>query len=135
MLNKVELMGRMVANPQLKHTSNNILVTNFCVAVQRSYKPGEEREADFIDCVAWRKTAEFICRNFRKGQFVILVGSLQQRFYEDKNGISRKATEVIVDECYFGGDGAKRTGDPENVPPPDDDITYIPIEDDGDLPF
>lgn len=135
MLNKVELMGRMVATPELKHTNSGIVVTSFTIACKRMYKSGEDGEVDFIDCVAWRKTAEFICRNFRKGQMAVLVGTLQPRFYEDRNGNSKKVVEVIVGECYFGGDSSPKR-EPENIPPTDAEVEYIPIvSDDDDLPF
>lgn len=102
MLNVVALMGRFVADPELKQTSSGIAVTNFRIAVDRSYvKAGTERQADFIDIVAWRGTAEFVCKYFRKGQLVAVQGSLQTRSYTDRDGNKRKAVEVIADNVHF----------------------------------
>ena len=79
-------MGRLVADPELRHTSNDISVTSFTVAVDRSYvKSGTDRQADFIDVVAWRSTAEFVCKYFRKGQLIAIQGSIQTRTYVDKD--------------------------------------------------
>ena len=103
MLNQVALMGRLTADPELRHTPTDVAVTTFTLAVNRSYvKQGAQRQADFIDVVAWRSTAEFICRCFKKGQMMALTGSIQTRTYQDKNTNSnRKATEVIADNVYF----------------------------------
>ncbi len=102
MLNQVALMGRLTADPELRHTPNDISVTTFTIAVNRSYvKQGAERQADFIDVVAWRNTAEFICRYFKKGQMMAVTGSIQTRTYTDKDGKNRKAFEVVADNVYF----------------------------------
>ena len=103
MLNRVILMGRLVADPELKQTTNGISVATFRVAVDRNYqsKNSGERQADFINCVAWRQTGEFISRYFTKGRMIALEGSLQTRNYEDKTGAKRTAYEVIVDQAYF----------------------------------
>lgn len=102
MLNNVTLMGRLVADPELKTTQNGISVAAFRLAVERNYAPqGQERQADFIPCVAWRQTAEFISKYFAKGRMIAVEGSLQSRNYEDKNGQKRTAYEVIVDQAYF----------------------------------
>ncbi len=102
MLNTVALMGRLTADPELRHTPNNIAVTTFTVAVNRSYvKQGAERQADFIDVVAWRHTAEFICRYFKKGQMIAVQGSIQTRSYVDKEEKKRKAVEIVADSVYF----------------------------------
>lgn len=102
MLNQVSLMGRLTADPELRHTPNDIAVTTFTLAVNRSYvKQGAERQADFIDIVAWRSTAEFICRYFKKGQMMAVTGSIQTRNYTDKEGKNRKAFEVVADNVYF----------------------------------
>ena len=102
MLNVSVLMGRLVADPELRHTQNDIAVTSFTLAVERAYKSGEDRQADFIDVVAWRNTAEFVCKYFRKGQMMIVQGSIQTRTYEDKNGSKRKAVEVVANNVTFG---------------------------------
>ena len=102
MLNTVAIMGRLVADPELRHTPSNFSVTSFTVAVSRSYvKQGTERQTDFIDVVAWRNTAEFICRYFKKGQMIAIEGSLQTRTYQDKEGHNRKAVEVLANNVYF----------------------------------
>lgn len=102
MLNQVALMGRLTADPELRHTPSNISVTTFTLAVNRSYvKQGAERQTDFIDIVAWRNTADFICRYFKKGQMMAVEGSIQTRTYTDKEGKNRKAFEVLADNVYF----------------------------------
>ena len=102
MLNVAIIMGRLVADPELRHTPNNVAVTSFTVAVDRSYvKSGTERQADFIDVVAWRTTAEFVCKYFRKGQMIALQGSIQTRSYTDSQGIKRKAFEIVADNVHF----------------------------------
>lgn len=101
-MNVVCLMGRLTADPELKHTQSQVAVTSFKVAVDRAYQPkGQEKQADFINIVAWRQTAEFICRYFHKGQRIALQGSLQSRNYTDKDGNKRTAFEVVVDNAFF----------------------------------
>ena len=105
MINRVVLMGRLVADPELKTTTNGISVTSFRIAIDRSYvKAGEERKADFIDIVAWRQTAEFVCRNFSKGALIAVDGQIQSRNYETKDGMKRTAVEVIADNVSFTGE-------------------------------
>ena len=95
-------MGRLVADPELKHTPSDIAVTRFTIAVNRNYgKTAEERKTDFIDVVAWRGTAEFICKYFKKGQQVGVIGRLQTRTWDDDKGQKHYITEVIVEETYF----------------------------------
>lgn len=102
MLNRVILMGRLTADPELKQTPNGISVTSFSLAVDRNYAgKGAERQTDFINCVAWRQTAEFISRYFSKGRMIAVEGSLQVRNYVDKNENKRQAVEVVVDQAYF----------------------------------
>lgn len=102
MLNVAVLMGRLTADPELRTTPNNISVCRFTVAVDRSYqKAGTERQADFITCVAWRQTAEFISRYFAKGQMIAITGSIQTGSYTDNNGNKRYTTEVVVDNASF----------------------------------
>ena len=111
MLNIAILMGRLVADPELRHTPNNVAVTTFAVAVDRSYaKEGTERQADFIDVVCWRNTAEFVCKYFRKGQMIALQGSIQTRSYTDSHGIQRKAFEIIADRVSFAGEKKQESG-------------------------
>lgn len=102
MLNVAVIMGRLVADPELRHTSGDIAVTSFTVAVDRSYvKAGTDRQADFIDVVAWRSTAEFVCKYFHKGQQIAVQGSIQTRSYTDKDGNKRKAVEIVADNVHF----------------------------------
>lgn len=102
MLNVVVLMGRLTADPELRHTPNGVSVTSFTVACDRSYcKQGEERQTDFIDIVAWRNTAEFVCKYFSKGQLIAVQGSIQTRSYTDKQGNKRKAFEIVADNVHF----------------------------------
>ena len=101
-MNVICLMGRMTAAPELRRTQSQVPVTSFSVAVDRDYQPkGEQRQADFINIVAWRQTAEFVCRYFRKGQRIALQGSLQSRSYTDKDGNKRTAYEVVADHVFF----------------------------------
>lgn len=144
-MNNICLLGRLTADPELRHTPSQVAVTSFTVAVDRSYTPkGQERQADFIPVVAWRQTAEFVCRYFRKGQRIALTGSLQTRSYTDKEGNKRTAYEVVAEHVFFaesknGGtapvsptvDYSDRA--PQSAPPAAEDFEVIPDEDS--LPF
>lgn len=102
MLNVVALQGRLAADPEQRTTQNGTAVTSFSLAVQRNVKGSDgEYGTDWIDCVAWKGTAEFICKYFQKGQLMAVNGTLQTRSYEDKQGIKRKATEVVVQNANF----------------------------------
>lgn len=102
MLNVVVLTGRLVADPELRHTSNDLAVTSFTVAVNRRFtRPGEERATDFIDIVAWRSNAEFVCKYFKKGNLIAIEGSIQTRTYQDKEGNNRKAFEIVANNVQF----------------------------------
>ncbi len=102
MLNVAVLMGRLVADSELRHTPNGIAVTTFTIAVDRGYaKAGTERQTDFIDIVAWRSSAEFVCKYFRKGQMIAVEGSIQTRSYTDKDGNKRKAFEIVANNVSF----------------------------------
>lgn len=101
-LNKVILGGRLTADPELKQTPSGVAVCSFTLAVNRKYtKEGEQQQTDFINCVAWRNTAEFISRYFKKGSSLCIVGNIQTRTWTDQNNQKRYATEVIVDEAMF----------------------------------
>ena len=116
MLNRVVLMGRLVADPELKTTNTGISVTSFRIAVDRSYvKAGAERETDFFDVVAWRSSAEFVCRNFTKGSLIALDGQLQSRQYQTKDGQNRAVIEVVADNVSFTGE-RRGTETPSNAP-------------------
>lgn len=147
-MNKVILMGRLTADPELKTTPSNISVTSFSIAVDRNYvKQGETRQTDFINIVCWRQRAEFVCKYFSKGQLIALDGSIQTRSYEDKNGNKRVAFEVVADNVYFTGDrrGASQNNSYSEQPPmPTEpaptysngsagDFEEMPLDDD--LPF
>lgn len=103
-LNLSIVMGRLTADPELRTTTSGISVTSFTVAVDRKYKSGEKRETDFIDCVAWRETADFVSRYFKKGQMIAVCGSTQTRMVENKNGYKYKASEINVESVSFCGD-------------------------------
>lgn len=99
--NKVILMGRLTADPELKQTATGVAVTSFSLAVDRKYNKGEEKQCDFVTIVAWKQTAEFICRYFKKGQAMLVCGELQTRTWTDQNGNKRHATEVLASEATF----------------------------------
>lgn len=102
MLNTAIIQGRFVAVPELKKTSNGNSVCTFTLASERSFaKQGEERQTDWLDCVAWGKTAEHICKFFTKGQMIIIHGRIETRTYEDKNGNKRKIVEIITENAFF----------------------------------
>lgn len=101
MFNLVVLTGRLTADPELKTTQSGISVTSFSLAVARPYRTGEEQQTDFINVVAWRKTAEFISKYFKKGNMIGIEGSIQTRKYTDKNGNNRTAFEVVVNNAQF----------------------------------
>ena len=121
MLNSAIIMGRLTFDPELKSTGSGISVCSFTVAVDRRgrVQPGEERQTDFIRCVAWRERAEFVSRYFRKGSMIAVQGSIQVRSYEDKNGNRREAVEIIVDNVSFTGEKASQgSGYRDDVPLP-----------------
>jgi single-strand DNA-binding protein len=101
MFNLVVLTGRLTADPELKTTANGIPVTTFSIAVDRRYRSGEERQTDFINIVAWRQSAEFITKYFKKGNLIGIEGSIQTRRYQDKNGNNRTAFEVVTNNVQF----------------------------------
>ena len=101
MFNLVVLTGRLTADPELKTTQSGISVTSFSIAVSRRYRAGEETQADFINIVAWRQTAEFISKYFKKGSMIGIEGSIQTRRYVDKNGNNRTAFEVVANNVQF----------------------------------
>lgn len=142
MLNVAVLMGRLTADPELRHTTNDISVTSFTIAVDRSYvKSGADRQADFVDIVAWRNTADFVCKYFRKGQLVAVQGSIQTRSYTDKDGNKRKAFEIVADNVHFAESKRDNVGnqraDVEQPAPryAQDTGDFEEIPSDDDLPF
>lgn len=114
MLNVVAIMGRLVADPELRTTTQGHSVCSFRIACDRSYvQQGQQRQADFIDIVAWRQQADFVSKYFQKGSMIVVEGSLQTRQYQDKNGNNRTAVEVVANNISFAG--AKRQ-DSQNAP-------------------
>lgn len=109
-MNKVILLGRLTADPELRQTPSNLSVASFTVAVNRPVSKGNERQADFIDCVAWRNTADFVCKYFNKGKPILVEGKLQVRNYEDKQGNKRRAYEVVCDNINFVEGAPKNEG-------------------------
>ena len=122
MLNKAILMGRLTRDPELRYTQSNIPVVTFSIAVDRNYSNnGGDRQTDFIDIVAWRRTAEFVSQWFTKGQMIVVVGSIQSSRWQDKNGNNRTAIEFVVDNIYFAGpkqDNQQGTVDDGGTNPP-----------------
>ena len=111
MLNHITIMGRLTRDPELRRTGSGIAVASFTVAVDRDFggRDGGERETDFIDCVAWRNTGEFVSKYFTKGSMAVVSGRLQIRSWTDKDGNKRRTAEVVADNVYFGE--SKRTGE------------------------
>lgn len=138
-LNVVALMGRLARDPEMRKTPQGVSVATFTVAVDRSFvKQGEDRQADFIDIVCWRNTADFVCKYFQKGSMIALNGSIQTRTYQDKNGNNRKAFEIVADNVHFAGAKTPsekvQTGSEYDLDmSPGDDFEVI--SDDEDLPF
>ena len=104
MLNHITIMGRLTRDPELRRTGSGIAVASFTVAVDRDFAPrdGGDRETDFIDCVAWRQTGEFVSKYFTKGSMAVVSGRLQIRGWTDKDGNKRRTAEVVADNVYFG---------------------------------
>ena len=111
MLNHIVIMGRLTRDPELRRTSSGIAVASFTVAVDRDFgsRDGGERETDFIDCVAWRQTGEFVSKYFSKGSMIVVSGRLQIRNWNDKDGNKRRNAEIVADNVYFGE--SKRSSD------------------------
>ena len=111
MLNHITIMGRLTRDPELRRTGSGIAVASFTLAVDRDFSPkdGGERETDFIDCVAWRQTGEFVSKYFTKGRMAVVSGRLQIRSWTDKEGNKRRTAEVVADNVYFGD--SRRDGD------------------------
>lgn len=145
MLNRITLMGRLTRDPELKETPSGVSVCSFSLACERDFKDKStgEKATDFIDCVAWRNTAEFVCKYFAKGRMAVVDGRLQIRPYTDKEGNKRRAAEIVVTNVYFGDSKPKSedNGEPPTYPGSEDDIPdgfepdFDGKEDDGELPF
>ena len=112
MLNHIDLMGRLTRDPELRYTQSNTPVASFSLAVERDFGSREDRQTDFIDCVAWRNTAEFVSKYFQKGSMAVVSGRLQIRDWTDREGGKRRSAEVVVDNVYFGESKRSRDGAP-----------------------
>lgn len=153
MLNHITLMGRLTHDPELRYTKSNTPVASFSLAVERDVKDQDgDRKTDFIDCVAWRQTGEFIAKHFTKGRMAVVSGRLQFRIWEDKDKNNRRTAEVLVENVYFGdskpeasrsnaGTGGASYADPGAMAPatsgyvyPDNTPNFAGY-DDGDFPF
>ena len=148
-MNNITLMGRLVRDPELRHTPNQVSVASFTLAVDRGFTPkdGGERQTDFIDIVAWRNTAEFVSKYFSKGQMAAVVGKLQIRDWTDKDGNKRRSAEVVAENIYFteskksreaslgnGNGGGNDYGSGYTTPVVGSDFAELEM-DDGELPF
>lgn len=134
MLNKIFLMGRMTRNPELRHTQSGTAVASFSLAVERQKSQDGSKQTDFIDCVAWRGTAEFASKYFTKGRMAVVVGRLQIRDWTDNDGNKRRSAEVVIDELYFGD--SRRENNNDSTPPATPGNQFSELEDaDGELPF
>lgn len=135
MLNRIILMGRLTKDPELRRTQSGTAVTSFALAVDRDFKSQSgERETDFIDCQAWRGTAEFVSKHFSKGRMAVVEGRLQMRDWTDKNGNKRRSAEVVADNVYFAD--SKRDADQSATQAePDGDFRELTSEEETDLPF
>lgn len=144
-INNVTLMGRITHELELRKTNNGTSVVNFTIAVDRKYQtPGEERKTDFIDCVAWRGTADFICTYFKRGAMIAVEGEIQTDNYTDKDGNKRKKTEILVNNASFCGsksEGGNLPAGNENTPQGANFATtganeaFTQLTPDDDLPF
>lgn len=143
MLNHITIMGRMTRDPELRYTQSDIPVASFTLAVDRDFKEkgSDERITDFIDCVAWRQTGEFVSKYFTKGSMAVVSGRLQIRGWTDREGNKRRSAEIVADNIYFG-DSKRRSESEDKEPPaytggdvPDGFMPDWGDEDDGDLPY
>ncbi|MFQ9519183.1 MAG: single-stranded DNA-binding protein [Acutalibacteraceae bacterium] len=130
MINNVVIMGRLTKDPELKTTQSGLSVVSFTVAVERKFQKSGERQADFLNVVAWRQTAEFVEKYFTKGSMIAVQGSIQTRKYEDKNGNKRTAVEIVADNVSFCG--FKTESGKPNLNVSNDDFEEIGNDD---LPF
>ena len=148
MLNHIVIMGRLTRDPELRRTGSGIAVASFSVAVERDFsgRDGGEKETDFIDCVAWRQTGEFVSKYFTKGSMIVVSGRLQIRNWTDKDGNKRRTAEVVADNVYFGESKRSDNGYSGNTyaapapsysapaPSPASDFAMLD-DDDSQLPF
>ena len=144
MLNKTILMGRLTKDPELRSTGSGVFVTSFSLAVESDFKgPNEEKAVDYIDCLAWRNTAEFISKYFSKGRMMVVVGRLKMETWQDNAEKTHKAIKVIVENVYFGDSKKEESGgfNQGSFPPSSTGTPVIPpgfedvTDSDDDLPF
>lgn len=102
MLNHIVIMGRLTRDPELRRTGSGAAVASFTVAVDRDFAQNGQKETDFLDCIAWRQTGEFVSKYFTKGRMIVVSGRLQIKSWTDKDGNKRKSAEIVADNCYFG---------------------------------
>ena len=134
-MNKVELIGRLTHDVEMRQTPNGVSLARFSIAVTRRFKNSNgEYDADFINCVAWRKTGEFIVKHFQKGGMIAVVGSIQSRSWDGNDGKKQYATEVVVDEVYFTG-AKKQNNNNQQQTPPQDNSDYYPDPDFPELDY
>ena len=119
MLNHIVLMGRLTRDPELRYTQSQTPVASFSLAVDRDFGRGEEKQTDFIDCVAWRQTGEFVSKYFQKGSMAVVSGRLQIRDWTDRDGNKRRSAEVVVDNVYFGEPKRRKGESRDNYGPRD----------------
>lgn len=137
MLNHITIMGRLTREPELRRTGSGVAVASFTLAVDRDYsgKDGGEKETDFIDCVAWKGTGEFVSKYFSKGSMAVVSGRLQIRAWTDKDGNKRRTAEVVADNVYFGeAKNSNSVGNTGYSPAPAQDFAPM-TDDDAQLPF
>ena len=150
MLNHITIMGRLTRDPEIRYTQSQTPVTSFTLAVDRDFggRDGGEKQTDFIDCVAWRQTAEFVSKYFTKGSMAVVSGRLQIRDWTDREGGKRRSAEVVVDNIYFGESKRREGGDVRSDSRPAYQSSYESVspsmgasafselgDDDGELPF
>ena len=137
MLNHITIMGRITRDPELRRTGSGVAVTSFTVAVDRDFGNNGEKETDFIDCVAWRQTGEFVSKYFAKGSMIVVSGRLQIRNWTDKDGGKRRSAEVVADNVYFGDPKkADSNAAPAEYTPAEAPAQFALLDDeDAQLPF
>lgn len=136
MLNKVILMGRLTRDPEIRYTQNNTPVASYSIAVDRNYSKDQDRQTDFIDIVSWNKAAEFVSKWFKKGSLIVVVGRLQVRKWQDKDGNNRISYEVISEEVSFGGSKNDSDSSVSNTNVTTDAVDVEAADDDdGEMPF
>lgn len=135
MINKVILMGRLTRDPEMRHTNSGTPVTTFSIAIDNGY--GDNKRTDFVNCIAWNKTAEFVTKYFTKGKMIIVIGRITTRSWETQDGKRAYATEVVANEVNFGETKSSQLNTHQTAAqqPMQDDDDFTPLDEDDDLPF